>query len=89
MTGFEICLVVLLVGGLAPALFLAAGGRPSNRLVGLELAGAVVTVAFFLIAMTTKESYDLVLPSVFTPLSFAGTLVYTRLLASAPRGEED
>ena len=89
MTGFEVCLVVLLVGGLAPALFLAARGRPSNRLIGLELAGAVVTVAFFLIALVTKESYDFVLPSVLTPLSFAGTLVYTRLLASAPHGDKE
>lgn len=88
MTGFEICIVVLLAGGLGPALLLGCRGRPSNRLVGLELAGPVVTVVFFLMALVTKESYDLVLPSVLTPLSFAGTLVYTRLLASAPHGDE-
>lgn len=88
MTGFEICIVVLLAGGLAPALLLGARGRPTNRLVGLEMASAVLTVLFLLMALVTGESYDLVLPLVLVPLSFAGSLVYTRLLAPPP-GQDD
>lgn len=88
MTGFEICIVVLLAGGLGPALLLGARGRPTNRLVGLEMASAVLTILFLLMALVTGESYDLVLPLVLVPLSFAGSLVYTRLLAPPPRQDD-
>lgn len=87
MTGFEIAIVVLLAGGLGPALVLGATGRPTNRLIGLEIGSAVLTVLFLLFALVTGESYDLVLPLVLVPLSFAGSLVYTRLLTSARREE--
>lgn len=89
MTGFEVCIAVLLVGGLGPALVLGATGRPTNRLIGLELASAIVTVSFLLFSMVTGESYELVLPLVLVPLSFAGSLVYTRLLASGPRRDRE
>lgn len=88
MTGFEICLVVLVVGGLGPALVLGARGRPTNRLIGLEITSAVVTVVFLLLTVVTRESYDLVLPLVLVPLSFAGSLVYTRLLSPPPPEDE-
>lgn len=88
MTGFEVCLVVLLVGGLGPALLLGARGRPTNRLIGLELGSAVLTVAFLVFALVTDESYELVLPLVLVPLSFAGSLVYTRLLRPGPRSDD-
>jgi multicomponent Na+:H+ antiporter subunit F len=84
MTGFQICMLVLLAGGLGPALVLSARGRPTNRLIGLELTSAVVTVAFLLFTVISGQSYDLVLPLVLVPLSFAGSLVYTRLLSPPP-----
>ena len=85
MTALEICLVALLAGGLLPALIIAARGAPIDRLVGLELAGAVITVAFILLSeVGPGQSYDLILPLVFVPLSFAGILVFTRLLGHGP-----
>lgn len=85
MTGFEICIVVLMAGGLGPALVLGARGRPTNRLIGLEIGSAVLVVLFILFATVTHQSDELVLALVLVPLSFAGSLVYTRLLAPAPR----
>lgn len=85
MTGFEICIVVLMAGGLGPAVLLGARGRPTNRLIGLEIGSAVLVVLFILFSMVTDQSDELILALVLVPLSFAGSLVYTRLLASAPR----
>lgn len=85
MTGFEVCIVVLLLGALAPAVVLGSTGRPTNRLIGLELASSVLAVLFILFVPVTDLSYELVLPLVLVPLSFAGTLVYTRLLSPARR----
>lgn len=80
MSAFTICTVALLAGGLAPALVVCSRGRPGDRLVGLEIASAVIV---FLLVMLSQigpgQSYDLVLPLVLVPLSFAGTLVFTRL----------
>lgn len=80
MTGFEVCAVVLLLGALLPAIVLGSSGRPTNRLIGLELSSAVVTVVFVVLAEVSDLSYELILPLVLVPLSFAGTLVYCRLL---------
>lgn len=81
MTGFEVCIVVLLVGALGPAIVLGSTGRPTNRLIGLELGSSVLVVLFILFADVSGLSYELILPLVLVPLSFAGTLVYTRLLS--------
>lgn len=86
MSGYEALTLVLLLGGVAPAVLLASLGRPTKRLIGLELAGSVVTVVFLLMAQSSGLSYELILPLVLVPLSLAGTLVYTRLLA--PRRPE-
>ncbi len=69
----------LLVGGLAPAVSIAAGGSPLVRLIGVELAAATTVVVLLLISAAT-QSYELILPVVLVPLAFAGTLVFTRLL---------
>lgn len=85
MTTLEICLAALLVGGLLPALIIASRGGPTDRVVGLDLAGAVVTVVLILASeVGPGQSYDLILPLVFVPLSFAGILVFTRLLGERP-----
>jgi multisubunit Na+/H+ antiporter MnhF subunit len=86
MTGYTICAAVLL-GALLPALALAAYGEPVARLVGLELVGSVVTAFMFVLAQITHQSYYLSVPLLLVPLSLAGILVFTRLLA--PRGEEE
>lgn len=87
MTGFAVCIVVLLVGGLGPAVVIGARGRPSRRLVGLEIGSAVVTTFFVLFTVVSGYGFDLTLPLVLAPMSFAGTLVYTRLLS--PQGGVD
>ena len=85
MSAYEICLLAILLGGLAPALLIACRGEPVDRLVGLELAGAVITLALILFSeVAPGQSYDLILPLVLVPLSFAGTLVFTRLLGDPP-----
>jgi multisubunit Na+/H+ antiporter MnhF subunit len=81
VNGYQICMLALLVGGLGPAVAVGARGRPTNRLIGLELGSAVLVVLLLLVSVATARSYDLILPLVLAPLSFAGTLVYTRLLA--------
>jgi multisubunit Na+/H+ antiporter MnhF subunit len=87
VTAYEICLAALLIGGLGPAVILASFGDPVNRLVGLDMAAAVITFALVLFSeVGPGQSYDLILPLVLVPLSFAGTLVFTRLLA--PPSEE-
>lgn len=88
MTAYEICVVALLIGGLGPALIISATGDPVNRLVGLDLAAATLTLTFILLSeVSPSRSYDLVLPLVLVPASFAGTLVFTRLLAPPSDGE--
>jgi multisubunit Na+/H+ antiporter MnhF subunit len=71
---------VLMVGGLGPALRLGASGRPVQRLVGLQLAGAVVVPAMMLLAQGLGQSQYLIVPLVLVVVSFTGTLVFTRLL---------
>ncbi|HET7407094.1 MAG TPA: monovalent cation/H+ antiporter complex subunit F [Mycobacteriales bacterium] len=71
---------VLLAGGLAPALILGSRGSSVHRLIGLELAGAVTTVAMLLLSQAVEQSSYLIAPLVLALMSFAGTLVYTRLL---------
>ena len=85
MTGYTVCAAVLVVGGLGPALLVASRGTPVDRLVGLELVSAVAVVLMLVLAQVSGQSFYLSVPLVLAPLSFAGTLVFTRLLAR-PRG---
>lgn len=73
--------IVLLAGGLTPALWLGSRGSPVDRLVGLELGGAVATLVLLGFAQAVGQSTYLIVPLVLVLVSFAGTLVYTRLLA--------
>jgi multisubunit Na+/H+ antiporter MnhF subunit len=83
LTAFTICLIALLAGGFLPALLITSKGDPGARLVGLDLLSAVLTFALILLSQVGPgQSYDLILPLVLVPLSFAGTLVFTRLLGT-------
>lgn len=85
MSALTACLLALLVGALAPALFLTARGDADRRLVGLQLVATVVVFVLVLFSQVAQgQSYDLVLPLVLVPLSYAGTLVFTRLLGRGP-----
>lgn len=81
MSGFEVCALVLLVGGVGPALVLAARGDEHGRLVGMALTGSVATLLFLVLAQVADRPYELIVPLVMVPMSFAGVLVFTRLLS--------
>ena len=92
------CVIALLVGALLPAIVIASRGDAGGRLIGLQLIACAATACLILLSQVGPgQSYDLVLPLVLVPLSFAGTLVFTRLLApgedgqrsEAPEGEGD
>jgi multisubunit Na+/H+ antiporter MnhF subunit len=72
--------LVLMVAGLGPALWLGARGDAVDRLVGLELGSALTVLVLFLLAQAAGQSSLLIVPLVLVLLSFAGTLVFTRLL---------
>lgn len=69
---------------LAPALLLASRDGPMERLVGMELAGGVVVLDLLVLAQAFGQSSYLIVPLVLVLLSFAGTLVFTRLLGPRP-----
>lgn len=74
----------LLVGGLGPALVLAGSGAPRGRIVGLQLAGSVTVLLLMVLAALLDQPTVLLLPLVLVLVSFAGTLVFTRLLGPDP-----
>jgi multicomponent Na+:H+ antiporter subunit F len=80
VTGYMVCAAALVIGGLGPALLISARGAPIDRLVGLELISSIGVVTMLVVAQITNLSYYLAVPLVLAPLSFAGTLVFTRLL---------
>ena len=74
--------VLALVGiGLPIAIWIGSRGDPVDRLVGLELAGVVATLALLAFAQAVAQPPYLIVPTVAVVLSFAGTLVFARLLA--------
>jgi len=74
--------VLALVGiGLPVATWIASRGDPVERLVGLELAGVVATLALLGFAQAVAQPSYLIVPTIAVVLSFAGTLVFARLLA--------
>jgi multisubunit Na+/H+ antiporter MnhF subunit len=82
MTVWMIAAGALMIGGLIPALLLAYRGPATQRLVGLELTGAVGTVLMVVLCQAFNQSSYLIVPLVLAMLSFAGTLVFTRLLGA-------
>lgn len=73
--------VVVLLGGLAPAGWIASRGSPVDRLVGLEMGSVAAALELMLFSQAVNQSQYLIVPLVLVLLSFAGTLVYVRLLA--------
>jgi multisubunit Na+/H+ antiporter MnhF subunit len=82
MTGWLIVAAALLIGGLAPALWLGSRGRPLDRLVGLELAGVSTVLALLALGQAYGPSSVVILPLTLVVLSFAGAMVFIRLLAT-------
>jgi multicomponent Na+:H+ antiporter subunit F len=74
--------LVLAVVGLVPGVIRAATGTSLQRLVGLQLVSAVVTMISIALSMAVQQGSYLIVPLVLVLLSAAGTLVFTRLLRS-------
>jgi multisubunit Na+/H+ antiporter MnhF subunit len=72
---------VLCVAGLGPALVVAAHGRSLHRLTGLQFAGPVTVLVLVAVATAARQPSYLIVPLALAVLTFAGTLVYTRLLS--------
>ena len=72
--------LVLLLGGLVPATLIGSRRGPTDRLVGLILASAVVVLCMLTLAQAYGQPMYLIVPLVLAILSVAGVLVFTRLL---------
>jgi hypothetical protein len=82
MTAYLIAGFCLLVGGLAPALWLASRGDPVRRMAGMELASAITVLALLVLTQGFGPSSAGILPLTLAVLAFAGTLVFVRLLGT-------
>lgn len=80
MTWWVIAAGALMIGGLVPAMILAGRGPAAHRLLGLEMAGASGVLVLMVLCQAMNQSSYLIVPLVLVLLSFAGTLVFTRLL---------
>jgi len=74
--------LVLIAGGLTPAVVLGLRGSALDRLVGLQLAGALLVGVLLLLAHAFNQSSYLIVPIVLAVLSVAGVLVFVRLVES-------
>lgn len=81
MSGWLIFSGVLLVAGLAPALYLGARGTGIARLVGLQFGGSVTVLLLVALTVVFGQPSFLIVPLALVLLTYAGTLVYTRLLS--------
>ncbi|MFF3666325.1 monovalent cation/H+ antiporter complex subunit F [Microtetraspora malaysiensis] len=84
MSVWAVATIALAAGGLGPALYVSARGDGLDRLIGLELGGVVATLVLMLLSHGPARSSYLIAPLVLAVLSFAGTLVFTRVLADRP-----
>lgn len=81
------CLIALIAGGVIPVLVLCSRGDPGERLIGLDLLATILVFCLILLSeVGPGQSYDLILPLVLVPMSYAGTLVFTRLLGRREEG---
>jgi multisubunit Na+/H+ antiporter MnhF subunit len=71
---------VLSVAGLGPALVVGARDKALHRLTGMQFAGPVVVLVLIALSVVAGQSQYLIVPLTLVLLSYAGTLVYTRLL---------
>ncbi|MEV4679039.1 MULTISPECIES: monovalent cation/H+ antiporter complex subunit F [Actinomadura] len=78
--GTAVPALVLMLGGLAPALLGTLRGRPATRLAGLIVTGPLVTLVLVLLAAAYGRPAYLDVALVLALLSFAGSLVFARFL---------
>lgn len=71
---------VLVVAAAGPGLLISSRGGAVARLAGLQLVTALVVLLFVVVSTGTGQTSMLIVPLVTVLLSFAGTLVFARLL---------
>lgn len=84
MSAGELAALALLAGVFVPGVWMAARGAARRRLVGLEFAGVGAVATLMVLAVSWRQDWTLIVPLVLALITFPGTLVYTRLLASEP-----
>lgn len=77
--------IALLGVAMSTAIWIGSHGNAIDRVVGLEFAGVIATLALMSFAQEMSQPSYLIVPTVAVVLSFAGTLVFTRLLAPRSR----
>ncbi|WP_019925454.1 monovalent cation/H+ antiporter complex subunit F [Nocardia sp. BMG111209] len=83
---WSVATAALLVGAVPPGALLAARGPAAHRLIGLQLIGSVVPLALVTLSLAVRRPDYLIVPLVLVLLSFAGTLVFTRLIDPSDDG---
>lgn len=81
MTAWSLAALVLMGGGMLPAVVLAGRGTTADRLVGMQLAAATGVAVMLCISVDTSNGMYLIVPMVLAVLSFTGSLVYFRQVA--------
>lgn len=76
-----IAVLVVTIVGLLPAIYRVATGTGPQRLIGLQFASVAALMITIALSMAVGQSSYLIVGVVLAPLSAAGLLVFTRLLA--------
>ena len=87
MTPWLFGVYALIVGGFFPGLWMAARGKSPARLVGLQFTSISAVLTLVLLARQDGQSSYLIVPLALALASFAGSLVFVRLLV--PREPDD
>lgn len=80
MTAWIVFAAVVMVGGLGPALVVSGRDKALYRLTGVQLAAPATVLVLIAVSVILGQPSYLIVPLALVLLSFAGTLVYTRLL---------
>lgn len=68
------------IAALAPCALMCLTGGAQRRLVGMEMAGMLVTIAMVLLAIGSGRQIFVDLPLALAVMSFGGGLVFARFL---------
>ncbi|XRQ15161.1 monovalent cation/H+ antiporter complex subunit F [Actinomadura welshii] len=81
VAGTAVPALVIMIGGVLPAVLAMLQGTPAGRLAGLIVAGPLVTLVLVLLAAAYGRPDYLDVALVLALLSFTGSLVFARFLS--------
>ena len=81
VAGTAVPALVIMIGGLLPAVLAMLRGTPAGRLAGLIVTGPLVTLVLVLLAAAYGRPDYLDVALVLALLSFTGSLVFARFLS--------